>query len=182
MAVKNKIIVNPIIGQNIRFLQTAKDTNGKLLEMEASYRPYSREPLPHYHPYQDEVFMIIKGQMTVRLEHKILLLNQGDTLRIPANTIHSMWNNSANPAILNWKIQPALNTEYFLETANGLAADKERRRRFKSVLQRSLIANKYSNVFRLPKPSFPVQKLIFILLTPVAWLLGYRASYKKYFD
>ena len=182
MAFKNKTIVNPIVGQNIRFLQTAKDTDGKLLEMEASYRPFSEEPPSHYHPCQHEVFMIIKGQMTVRLKGKILLLNEGDSLHIPAKTIHSMWNNSSSQAILNWKIQPALNTEYFLETANGLAADKARRKRYSSLLQRSLIANKYANVFRLSRPSFFVQKFLFILLTPIAWSMGYRASYKKYFD
>jgi mannose-6-phosphate isomerase-like protein (cupin superfamily) len=182
MAFKNKIIINPIVGQNIRFLQTAKDTDGKLLEMEASYGPFSREPPAHYHPRQHEVFMIIKGQMTVRLKGKILFLNEGEILHIPAKTIHSMWNNSASPTIVNWKIQPALNTEYFLETANGLAAEKARRQRFNSLLQRSLIANKYSNVFRLSQPSFLIQKFLFILLTPVALLAGYRASYKKYFD
>ena len=113
MAFKNKTIVNTIVGQNIRFLQTAKDTNGKLLEMEALYRPYSREPPAHYHPHQDEFFVIIKGQMTVRLEGKILLLNEGNSLHIPAKTIHSIWNNSASPTILNCKIQPALTPSIF---------------------------------------------------------------------
>jgi quercetin dioxygenase-like cupin family protein len=182
MAYKNKIISNPIIGQNIKFLQTAKDTSGKLVEMEASYRPYSKEPPPHYHPYQEEDFIIVKGQMTVRIEGKILLLNEGNTLHIPANTIHSMWNNSAGTAITNWKIQPALNTEYFLETASGLASDKRRSKRMRSLLQKSLLANKYSNVFRLAKPPFFVQKILFIVLTPFAWFVGYRASYKRYFD
>ena len=182
MAYKNKIITNPIVGQHIKFLQTAKDTDGKLLEMEASYRPYSKEPPPHYHPYQEEDFMILKGQMTVRLEGKILLLNEGDTLHIPANTIHSMWNNSGSTSVINWKIQPALSTEYFLETATGLASDKKRRRRMRSLLQRSLMANKYSGVFRLSKPPFFIQKILFIMLTPFAWLVGYRASYKQYFD
>ena len=182
MAYKNKTIANPIVGQNIKFLQTAKDTQGKLLEMEASYRPYSKEPPPHYHPQQQEDFIILKGQMTVRLEGKILLLNENDTLHIPANTIHSMWNNSGHTAVINWKIQPALTTEYLLETATGLAADKKRRRRMRSLLQRSLLANKYSAVFRLSKPPYVIQKVLFTILTPFAWLAGYRASYKKYLD
>ena len=152
MAYKNKIITNPIVGQQIKFLQTAKDTGGKLLEMDASYRPYSKEPPPHYHPSQEEDFMILKGQMT------------GST------------------SVINWKIQPALNTEYFLETATGLASDKRRRRRMRSLLQRSLMANKYSGVFRLSKPPFFIQKILFLLFTPFAWLVGYRASYKQYFD
>jgi quercetin dioxygenase-like cupin family protein len=104
MAYKNKMIANPIVGQNIKFLQTAKDTEGKLLEMEASYRPYSKEPPPHYHPYQAEDFIIIKGQMTVRLQGKILLLNEKDTLHVPAGTVHSMWNNSGSTATINWKV------------------------------------------------------------------------------
>jgi hypothetical protein len=126
--------------------------------------------------------MILKGQMTVRLQGKILLLNEGDTLHIPANTIHSMWNNTGGTSVINWKIQPALSTEYFLETATGLASDKKRRKRMCSLLQRALIANKYSDVFRLSKPPFLIQKTLFILLTPFAWLAGYRASYKQYFD
>ena len=182
MADKDVVINNPIIGQNIKFLQTAKDTNGKLIEMEASYRPYSKEPPPHYHPYQEEDFIIVKGQMTVRIEGKILLLNEGDTLHIPVNTIHSMWNNSAGTAITNWKVQPALNTEYFFEAVSGLASDKKRSKRMRSLLQKSLMANKYSNVFRLAKPPFFIQKILFIVLTPFAWFIGYRASYKRYFD
>jgi len=181
MAYKNKMITNPVVGQHIKFLQTASDTEGKMLEMEASYQPYSKEPPPHYHPYQEEDFIIIKGQMTVRLDGKILLLNENDTLHIPSNTIHSMWNNSSSTAVINWKVRPALTTEFFLETAMGLASDKKARR-MRSLLQRSLLANKYSRVFRLSKPSFFVQKVLFIILTPFAWMFGYRATYKKYFD
>jgi quercetin dioxygenase-like cupin family protein len=182
MAYKNKIIANPLVGLHVKFLQTAKDTNGKLVEMEASYRPYSKEPPSHYHPYQEEDFIIVKGQMTVRIEGKILLLNQGDTLHIPANTVHSMWNNSAGTSITKWKVQPALDTECFFETTCGLASDKKRSKRMRSLLQKSLMANKYSNVFRLAKPPFFIQKILFIVLTPFAWLIGYRASYKRYFD
>jgi len=182
MAYKNKIITNPLVGQNIKFLQTAKDTGGKLLEMEAAYRPYSKEPPLHYHPHQEEDFLIIKGQMTVRLAGKILLLNEGDTLHIPASTVHSMWNNSAGTAVVNWKVRPAMNTEYFFENASGLASDKKRHKRMRSILQKSLLANKYSRIFRLSRPSFFIQKLIFIILAPFGWLAGYRASYKRYMD
>jgi quercetin dioxygenase-like cupin family protein len=182
MAYKNKVISNPMVGQNIKFLQTAKDTDGRLLEMEASFRPYSKEPPPHYHPCQEEDFIILKGQMTVRLQGKILLLNENDTLHIPVNTIHSMWNNSGAAAIVSWKVQPALNSEHFFETVSGLASDQKRRRRVRSLLQRSLLANKYSQVFRVSRPPFFIQKIIFVILTPFAWIAGYRASYKRYLD
>lgn len=182
MAYKNKLIINPLSGQMIKFLQTTKDTNGKFLEMESEYRAHSMEPLPHYHPYQEEYFIIEKGQMTVRLEDKVMVLNEGDFLHIPVNTIHSMWNDSASPAVINWKVQPALSTEFFLETVMGLAADKTKHKRMKSFLQRSLMGYKYSDVFRISRPSFFVQKILFVLVAPFALLLGYRSSYKEYLD
>lgn len=41
MAFKNKQIKNPKTGQEIKFLLTAEDTDGKLLEMEALYNPHT---------------------------------------------------------------------------------------------------------------------------------------------
>jgi mannose-6-phosphate isomerase-like protein (cupin superfamily) len=125
MAIKNKIIINTVTGQQIKFLQTRKDTNGSLLEIESSYRGHSDEPAPHYHPNQDETFTMISGTLTVRLNGTLKVLKPGDSLSIPRNTIHSMWNNSDTTAVVNWKIEPALNTEYFFETATGLANDKK---------------------------------------------------------
>lgn len=55
MAFKGKVIANPVTGQQIKFVQTAKDTGGKLLEMESVYAPASKEPPPHYHPCQPKI-------------------------------------------------------------------------------------------------------------------------------
>ena len=38
--------------------------------MEAAYEPGSKEPPQHYHPLQEEDFIILKGQMTVRMQGK----------------------------------------------------------------------------------------------------------------
>src|SRR5262252_10073188 len=113
MAYQNKQIQNPIARMSIRFLQTSKDTNGKLLEMEATYSPHSIEPAPHYHPHQEEDFTIVSGEMTVRMNGQLKILKAGDQLHVPKNTVHSMWNNSSETtAVVNWKVTPALTTEY----------------------------------------------------------------------
>jgi len=57
-----------------------------------------------------------------------------------------MWNNSGGTSVINWKIQPALSTEYFLETVMGLAADKKRRKRVNSLLQRSVMAKVFKGL------------------------------------
>ena len=77
------IISNQVTGQSIRFLQTAKDSSEKLLEMESTFQAHSAEPISHY---------------------------------------------------------------------------------------------------RLAKPPYVILKFAFILLVPIAFLFGYRGTYKKYLD
>lgn len=183
MAFKNKQISNPKTGQDIKFLQTAKDTDGKLLEMEATYNSHSKEPAAHYHPFQVEDFTVLSGQLTVRMDEHLKVLKQGDTLHIPINKVHSMWNDTDEKTIVNWKVQPAMDTDNLLETATGLAIDgKTNNDGMPNILQVALMANKYSDVFRLASPPFAVQKILFIILTPFSYLFGYRPTYKKYLD
>jgi quercetin dioxygenase-like cupin family protein len=183
MAYQNKLVQNKITGQNIRFLQTATDTNGQLLEMESTYRAHSKEPTAHYHPYQEEDFEILAGELTVQLDGQLKILKKGDKLHVPANTVHAMWNASDGETVINWQVRPAMDTEQLLETANGLASDgKVKATGMPPLLQTALMANHFSNVFRIAKPPFAVQKILFALLTPFAYLAGYKPIYKKYLD
>lgn len=183
MAYKNKTITNPKTGQTIKFIQTAKDTGGRLLEMESKFKANSTEPPLHYHPRQEEDFSLITGELTVKINGVVKTYTAGDKFHVPKNTPHSMWNASDSPAILNWKVTPALNTEYFFENSIGLAHDgKTNERGMPSFLQVALLANEYSNIVRFSKPPFIIQKIVFSLLAPFAWLAGYRATYKKYLN
>src|ERR687885_2119937 len=123
MAFKNKFIRNTLTGQSFRFLKTAKDTNGELLEMESAYQPHSPEPAPHFHPQQTEDFTIVSGELTVRLNGQVTIYKQGDKLHVPPMTVHSMWNASGTETVVNWQVRPALDTEFFFETLTGLAND-----------------------------------------------------------
>jgi len=183
MAYKNKLIRNTQIGQDIIFLQTAKDTNGNLLEMEAFYHTFSKEPPPHYHPYQREDFRVLQGELSVRINGRCTILKAGDSLQIPPNTTHSMWNGSHSKTVVNWQVRPAMNTEHFLETATGIISNRTSNNACRpSLLQMALIVNSYSRVFRLSKPTFLLQKIVFGILTPLAYLRGYRPNYKEYID
>jgi quercetin dioxygenase-like cupin family protein len=183
MAKKNKIITNPVTGQTIRFIQTSKDTDGTLLEMESTLAPYSTEPLPHFHPVQLEEFIIMQGSISVRINGKKKILQAGEKLTLFPNTHHSMWNHTGEKAVVNWKVQPALETEKFFETAMGLAADgKVNKKGMPSLLQTSLLVSKYKKEYRLSKPSLFVQSVIFCLLMPIAKWRGYKSVYPSYLD
>ncbi len=181
MAHKHKTIVNPVARQTITFLQTAADTEGRLLEMQAVYEAGSREPPLHYHPAQAEDFVIESGEMTVKLNGLTRTYKAGETLHIPANTPHAMWNAGPATAQINWKVRPAMDMENFFEQITGLAADgKTNSMGRPPFLQTALIANRFSGVFRAAKPPFPLQKLIFLAVSPIAYLIGYKAFYKEY--
>lgn len=182
MAFANKIIFNQKTGQLIKFLQTSIDTDGKLLEMNVTFAPQLLPPPMHYHPSQTENFRIISGELSVHINGKTLALQQGDTLQIPPNVSHAMWNSSDNKTIVNWQITPALQTEYLLETLTGLANDNQTNSiGVPSLLQKVLTASKYNDSLRLTTPAYFIQKIIFALLTPFAILSGYSADDEKYF-
>ena len=183
MAHKSKQISNPKTGQSIVFLQTARDTNGKLLEMESTYNSHSKEPVAHYHPNQEEDFTVIKGSLSVVVEGKLKILNEGEKLHIPKGQKHAMWNQTDEVTIVNWQVRPAMNTEYFLETAMGIATNRKTNEEgMPNLLQIALFANQFADEFRLTKPPYFVQKIVFTLLSPVARLLGYRSTYREYID
>lgn len=181
MAYKEQVIYNPVTGQNIKFIHTSWDTHGQLLEMESTYTPKSKEPPAHYHPNQEEDFRVIYGKVKVRMDGKVTTFKGGESFHIPKGKVHSMWNESENKAILNWQVKPAMSTEFLLETTFALVNDgKANDKGMPKFLQLVLTANRFSNVLRLTKPPYAVQKILFTLLTPIAYCLGYRAYYQKY--
>ena len=183
MAYQGKIIYNKLTGIETRFVQTGKGTGGQLLEMETTYPAHSHEPPPHYHPQQEEDFVILSGAMTARIDGQLHVLQQGDTLHIPANQVHSMWNHTGEKTVLNWQVRPALDTEYLIETATGLANDgRTRPSGAPNLLQAALLMLHFSKEFRLEKPPYAVQQILFRLLAPVAWLAGHRGIYRNYVD
>jgi glyoxylate utilization-related uncharacterized protein len=151
--------------------------------MESTFAPHSTEPLQHYHPRQHETFKVLEGSLHVRINGKLRVLGTGETLEIPAHTNHSMWNAASTRTVINWKVEPALSTEYFLETGMGLAAQgKVNKKGMPGIWQTVLLADRYKHVYRLSKPVFFLQKAMCKVLAPLAKIKGYKAVYKELID
>ncbi len=57
---------NPVSGQHLIVRNTAQDTGGELLEVEAVYtKPTPSWPPVHYHPRQEERFEVLSGRLSV---------------------------------------------------------------------------------------------------------------------
>src|SRR5207244_9829802 len=55
------IIENPLHGERIRFLKTAPETNGELVQYESWLAPGGGVGVPHIHPVQQSDFTVVSG-------------------------------------------------------------------------------------------------------------------------
>jgi mannose-6-phosphate isomerase-like protein (cupin superfamily) len=168
-------IHNPVAGLTLRFMQTAADTDGALLEMEATYEPRSIEPPVHFHPRQEERFEILEGTMQAEIDGEPRELRTGDTLSVPAGTPHSMWNASEVAARTRWETRPALRTERFFETVSRLAREgKTNEKGVPNPLQLAVIATAFRDEVRTTKPPRALQAVLLPPLALIGRLRGYR--------
>lgn len=166
-------------GERLIFRKTASETNGELLEMEATYNPNSARPPLHYHPFQEEQFRVLSGQFRVMVDDEEHVFEAGDEFTVPANTPHWMHNISDEEGRLHWEIRPAMKSQDFFATMWGLAADgKTGDDGVPNFLQLVVILRAYRDEFRASKPPYWLQRILFALLSPIGRLRGYRPKYE----
>jgi quercetin dioxygenase-like cupin family protein len=146
-------IDNPVVGLSLRFVRTAADTGGELLEMEATYERSSSPPVPHFHPRQEEHFEILEGTMKARVgDEPVRELGAGDTLDIEAGTVHAMWNDGPERARTRWETRPALRTEQFFEGIAQVFRDAQEQEREPDGNRLAAIVETYGDEFRIGAP------------------------------
>ena len=131
------------------FVKTAADTDGELLEMEATYEPSSMPPIPHFHPSQREHFEILEGTMHARIDGAERELRAGDELDVEAGTVHAMWNEGPEPARTLWQTRPALRTEEFFEQTAAVFREAQEQGRDPDGEKLAEIVQTFSDEFRL---------------------------------
>ena len=97
----------------LEFTTTGEDSQGRVHEMRATYRPDSALPIAHLHPNQSEHFTVLEGEMWCRVDGVERTLRAGDTLDVPAGSVHQMRNPGAVDAVVTWQTRPALRTGEF---------------------------------------------------------------------
>ena len=167
------VIANPAARMQLRLVRTAAETDGDLLEMEATYEPGSVEPLEHFHPSQNEHFEILAGSMEAQIGGERRTLRAGDTVDVPAGTVHAMWNGGDEQARVIWQTRPALRTEAFFRTIAEMArAGKLTMRGARDPLAGAAVMQEFRDEFRPTSPPALVQTVAFPVLSVVARVLG----------
>jgi mannose-6-phosphate isomerase-like protein (cupin superfamily) len=104
-------------GYRLRIVQTGAETDGALLEMEATYVQEGTFPPAHHHPNQDERFEVLEGTIRTILDGVERDYGAGETFEVPRGTTHQM--TSAGPARVRWEARPALRLAEFFERIHG---------------------------------------------------------------
>ena len=173
MARSGDTFVNAVTGFTLRFVKTSADTDGQLLEVEATYPPQGVAPPAHFHPRQEEHFEVLRGAVRVRFAGEIRDLHAGEVLVVPPGVPHAMWNATGEEASVRWQTRPALRTEDFFVRLMILAKlGRVNASGAPGLLDAAVLFRMHQAEVRLASPPERVQRLVFGVLAPVARALG----------
>jgi quercetin dioxygenase-like cupin family protein len=181
MSKAGDVFENPVTGERGVARIGTEETGGELLVADLYIRPDGAVMGEHLHPGIEERFTVLRGRVGFRLSGRESIAEPGVTLTAPAGVPHDWWNAGPEEALVRVEIRPAARFEAFLKNAFGLAQDgKVNRRGMPNLLQLAVFAQEFHDVIQFTHPPRVGQRLLFGMLAPLAWLLGYRGSYPEY--
>jgi mannose-6-phosphate isomerase-like protein (cupin superfamily) len=121
VAAPGQEIRNPEIGERMRFVQTAADTQGALLETEQWLAPGGVVAIRHVHPEQEERFTVLSGSLRVEVGRGERILGQGETVTIAPGVAHRFSNVGETEVHFIGEVRPALRTEEMFERMAEIA-------------------------------------------------------------
>jgi mannose-6-phosphate isomerase-like protein (cupin superfamily) len=94
------------------------------LVLEARYAGGSSPPPAHLHPAQDERFEVRAGEMQALVGSARRTIALGEVLEIPRGTVHQMWNEGEEQAVVIWRTTPpGCTLDWFRELAATLRGE-----------------------------------------------------------
>jgi mannose-6-phosphate isomerase-like protein (cupin superfamily) len=172
-------IENPITGEHLVFTATSAETGGEYVRFECFVQPSGFVAASHIHPLQEELFEIVEGSITFKVNGQELPARPGNRVLVPAGTRHQFWNAGEGTARFVCEVRPALQFEQLIETMFSLAQDgKTNKRGLPNPLRLAVIAQAHFDTVRLSFPPAWIQRVGLVLGAPLGLLLGYRATYQ----
>jgi quercetin dioxygenase-like cupin family protein len=178
MAFTGQTIENPVSGEKITFIQTARDTGGEKLEIELELSPDGHVPGAHVHPEQTETFHVLEGTMKFRMGLRRIVAKAGDTVVVPAGKVHRFSNGGDETARCRVEVTPALDMEQLFETAVELAIEGNTTRKgMPKPLHLALFTRRFAREVRAP---FPPAWMVRVLMAPLAAMARRRGHAERY--
>ena len=178
MAFAGQTLENPVSGERITFLQTAADTDGRLLEFELELAEDGHVPGAHVHPEQEERFHVLEGTMQFRLGLRKIVAGPGETVVVPAGRVHRFANGGEGTARVRVEVEPALDMEQLSRPRSSSRTRATRRARAcPSRCTSPCSSAAYEREVRAP---FPPAWVVRVLMAPLAALARRRGHAERY--
>jgi quercetin dioxygenase-like cupin family protein len=178
MASSGQVLDNPITGERITFRKTAADTGGELLAIDLELSPFGHVPGAHVHPTQEERFEVVKGTVKFRRGLRIITAGAGDTIVVPAGTVHRFENAANTSACVRVEVRPAMRMEQLFETAVAIAREgRTTTRGMPHPLDLALFMLEFEAEVKVP---FVPANVIRAAMAPLAWLARSRGLDSRY--
>ncbi len=153
---------------------TVLSSTPEALEVEAVYGPAGKPPPMHLHPSQDEHFEVLEGELRVVVGDEDRTLASGDTIDIPRDTAHKMWNPGDVPARVTWRTSPAGRTEEWFASIDALHRDgRVGKNGMTGPLAFAALLTEFDDVFRLASGPKPLVQGALRVLAPLGRARGY---------
>jgi mannose-6-phosphate isomerase-like protein (cupin superfamily) len=188
MAAAGQIFENPLTGERMIFVKTARDSNGLLLEIEFFIQPDSGKGLPaHFHPSFDERFDILAGSAHYIAGNVERSANANDVILLPRGIPHIHPWNVGNEVLHVRKTtcldkpdkELLLKSEEFFETLYALAQEGKVGADGlpKNLLQKVVVGQALAPASYSATPPFWIQRPLFGLLAAIGRAFGYSGYY-----
>lgn len=103
---KERIIENPLIGDRVTFIETARESNGKHTRLMVELSPKGGNDL-HYHRTYSETFEVLEGELGVQIGKENKILRKGEMYKVDEYVLHRFFNPSAtDPVKFNCTLMP----------------------------------------------------------------------------
>ena len=175
------VIDNPVSGERIVIRRRADETGGALLAWDLFLARGGRVPGTHAHPEQEERFTMLGGVMRFRVRGRAAILKTGETLTVPAGTVHSFANVGRDPAHVAVETRPALQMQALLETAAAMAREQHAAGRLlPRLVDIVLFMRDFEREVRAPYLPAPLVRPVIRCLARLASARGWDERYRRF--
>jgi hypothetical protein len=134
----------------------------------------------HYHPAIVERFTTFEGELNVKYDGRTSVLSEGETAVVEAGVCHDWWNATDRDVRVRTEITLGARFLHMIETLFGLARlGCTNAKDMPQQLQLAPVAREFADTIVFRSPPQTVQRVLFGMLTPLARMRGYRATYPQ---
>lgn len=172
MAKKGDVLVDPRFGERYVYLETAGETDGRLVRIEDTACPGGSRRPPSAHPHQEERFAVERGTLNLLVGGKEHLLGPGEEFVVPPGTRHLPRNAGESELRFVIEVRPAGRFEEFLEAITEV--NRTGRRGLPYILTAAQVLHRFGDVEHPTTLPQPVEHALFGALAAAGRLFGYR--------